>query len=129
MEKQQCLFLNNILFKAGQDKVTISATDLEVTAKYNTKMNVSKPGTTTIPGKRLLEILRELPETDINIDVDENNKITILCNKIKFKLNGLPASDFPELPNLIKEEKKLTIKQNLFKNMIKKLFLPHHRMI
>src|ERR1044072_1489280 len=65
--------LANVLLKAGSDgKVNIHATDLEVGLRSKCAATVTKPGSLTLPAKKLYEIVKALPETDIRIAQDKS---------------------------------------------------------
>ena len=59
--------LANVLLEARGDEVRLLATDLEVALRSRCKASVSKPGSLTLPAKKLYEIVKSLPETDIRI--------------------------------------------------------------
>ena len=68
--------LYNVLISVKENKLYITATDLEITQIAWTDCNVSLDGEITVPGKLLLDIIRELPEIEISFVSDENNKIS-----------------------------------------------------
>jgi len=111
--------LANILFETENNKLILSGTDLELSIKCEIEANIVNEGSITIPAKKLLEIVRELPETDITIKLNDKNVIYLTCGKSLFKINGLPKKDFPILPE-IKTEKEIILSQKNFNDMIKK---------
>ena len=64
--------LANVLLEAKGDEVKLLATDLEVALRSRCKATVSKPGSLTLPAKKLYEIVKSLPETDIRITEEKN---------------------------------------------------------
>jgi DNA polymerase-3 subunit beta len=113
--------LNNFLMESVDKKLQLIATDLEITIKCLIKdINIIKQGAITIPARKFIDIIRELPDSEINIEVNEKNLITIKCDKITYKLMGLPKSEYPSILEPKKEIVSLKINQGLLKNMIKK---------
>ena len=89
--------LSNILFDADQDGVWMSGTDLDVGVRVHVPADVTERGSLTAPGKKLQEITRELPDQPVEVQT-RGDQIELRCGKSHFKLNGLPADEFPALP-------------------------------
>src|SRR5215211_73075 len=64
--------LANVLLEASGDEVKFLATDLEVGLRSKWSASVAKSGSLTLPAKKLYEIVKALPETDIRIEEDKN---------------------------------------------------------
>ena len=88
--------LSNILFEASEDGVWMSGTDLDVAVRVKVLADVKTPGSLTAPGKKLQEITRELPDQPVEITT-RGDQIELICGASQFKLNGLPADEFPTL--------------------------------
>ena len=67
--------LSNILFEALDNKLKISATDLEVSITATFDCSVTKKGVVALPGKILFDIIKELPESDISFEGTTNRKM------------------------------------------------------
>ncbi len=92
--------LSNILFRAAEEGVLeMSGTDLDVSVRLRVPAQVDEPGTLTAPGKKLLEIAKELPDEPVQVQT-RADQIELRCGRAHFKLNGLPAEDFPALPSV-----------------------------
>lgn len=89
--------LSNILFDAVSDGVWMIGTDLDVVIKKWVPAEVKAPGDLTAPGKKLQEIVRELPDQMIGMS-SRGDQLELSCGKSNFKLNGMPSHEFPELP-------------------------------
>jgi DNA polymerase-3 subunit beta len=89
--------LANVLVEAEGDEVRLLATDLEVGLRSRCAASVSKPGSLTIPAKKLYEIVKALPETDVRIE-ESANAVKIAADRFESKLQTLPREDFPTLP-------------------------------
>jgi DNA polymerase-3 subunit beta len=88
--------LSNILFEAKEDAVWMSGTDLDVAVRVKVPADVKELGRLTAPGKKLQEITRELPEQPVEV-ATHGEQIELKCGRSHFKLNGLPADEFPSL--------------------------------
>jgi len=110
--------LSNVLLRAADSHLEITATDLDVTVACKVEAKVTKPGATTLPVKKLFGIVREL-NGDIEIEVDDKNIASIRSGSSFFKINGLAAEEFPPLPKF-KDDKKVTLSQDTIRGMLKK---------
>jgi DNA polymerase III subunit beta len=111
--------LSNVLLRADGDKLELTATDLDVTIACAVEAKVKKPGASTVPVKRLFGIVRELSNSEIDLEVDDKNVCTIRSGPSFYKINGLSADEFPPMPKF-KEEKKVVLPQETVKGMMKK---------
>jgi len=89
--------LANVLMDAKADQVSLLATDLEVGLRSKCSATVTKGGTVTLPAKKLYEIVKSLPETDIRI-ADDKNGVRIAADRFESRMQTLPREDFPTLP-------------------------------
>ncbi|MBI5554606.1 MAG: DNA polymerase III subunit beta [Elusimicrobia bacterium] len=111
--------LANILLETQKNNLKIAATDLEVGIKTEIPIEIIKEGSITIPAKMLFDIIRELPEQEIQIEVTLEGKVILSCGKIVFKIMGLPKDEFPIIPDFT-EENAFTISRATLKNMVQK---------
>ena len=75
--------LSNVLMRAEGDRLQLTATDLDVTVSCAVEAKVKKPGSTTVPVKKLFGIVRELASMDIDLEFDEKNLCSIFCQKTR----------------------------------------------
>src|SRR5260221_8011212 len=111
--------LSNVLLRAEGDRLEFTATDLDVTVSCAVEAQVRKPGASTVPVKKLFGIVRELGNSEMDLEVDDKNVCTIRSGPSFYKINGLSADEFPPLPKF-KEEKKVNLSQQTLKGMMKK---------
>ncbi len=112
--------LSNILIKTKPDGIDIFATDLDIGIKGSYSATIISEGSGTINGRKIHEIVRELPEEEIHLKSDnENNWITVTCKKSSFKIACLSPEEYPAFPTY-KEESDLLIEANLLKEMLRK---------
>ena len=86
-----------------QDATTIEATDLEIGTRAFYPANVVSQGSVTLNARKLYDIIRELPDLEIHMIKEDNDWVTLKCGNSKFRLPGLPAADFPALPEYSSE--------------------------
>ena len=112
--------LSNILIKTRSDGIDIFATDLDIGIKGSYEAKIVSEGSVTVSGRKLHEIVRELPDEEIYLKSDsENSWINLTCKKSTFKIACLSPEEYPAFP-AYKEEKDLVIEIDLLKEMLKK---------
>ncbi|MDD2720550.1 MAG: DNA polymerase III subunit beta [Gallionella sp.] len=113
--KQTMPILSNILIEKELGIVKFTATDLEIQISTNIETEDTSNSSVTLAGKKLLDILRILPDqSSVTIDVKES-RAQIKSGKSRFNLQTLPAQDFPKLNNQIENSSSVTIPQKLLK--------------
>jgi len=94
--------LSNVLIDAQNGKLTLSATNLAIGLRSHAVAAITTPGSVTVPARRLLEILRSLPEADIRFKALENHWVQVTCGRSSFKLAGIVSDTFPKFPEVTK---------------------------
>ena len=92
--------LANILIEsAGEDSIRISGTDLDVTIRCDADADEVKiPGAICVPARKLFDIARLLPDAPVSFKKEDNEWVTVECDRSKFRLPGISKDTFPELP-------------------------------
>jgi DNA polymerase-3 subunit beta len=90
--------LANVLIEASGDEVKLLATDLEVGLRSKCTASVAKGGSLTLPAKKLFEIIKALPETDVRIEEDKGG-VKVAADRFDSRMQTLPREDFPTLPD------------------------------
>jgi DNA polymerase-3 subunit beta len=111
--------LSNVLLQASDDQLRLTTTDLDVGVSGAVAAQVEKPGATTLPARRLANIVRELPAAEILVEIDSKNVASIRCGQSFFKILGLPEEEFPPLPKQT-EARTFTISQQALRDGLKK---------
>jgi DNA polymerase-3 subunit beta len=96
--KNSIPILSNVLAEAVDGELRIAATDLDVSLRCGCAAQVVSPGAITLGAKKLYEIVRALPESDVHFKVLPDAWAEIECERTLFKMAGLPREDFPALP-------------------------------
>jgi DNA polymerase-3 subunit beta len=89
--------LSHLLCEARGGRLTITATDLEISIRTSCDAKVRKDGTGTIPAKKLLELVRLLPDEEIRFKLLDNHWVEITCGKKRYKMVGMARDNFPAL--------------------------------
>ena len=101
VERRQTMpVLANVLLVARGDRLTVTGTDLEVELVAGTSVGVQQPGDVTVPGRKLLEIMRTLPEKVTVSLVRESERVVVKAGRSRFTLSSLPASEFPVIEEI-----------------------------
>jgi len=90
--------LSNYLFEAAGDKLTLTATDLDLSLRTACDAKVKKEGACTVPARKLYDYVKLLPDADITIRLMENHWVSIRCGRSNTKMVGMARSNFPTLP-------------------------------
>jgi len=111
--------LANVLLEAGSNgDVKMLATDLEVGLRSKCQATVSKPGSLTLPAKKLYEIVKALPETDVRIEEDKGG-VKVAADRFDSRMQTLPREDFPTLPEPTGNIS-ATLKRDVLRQMVSK---------
>jgi DNA polymerase-3 subunit beta len=111
--------LYNVLINTEDNNLKIIATDLEITQLSWCECEIKEPGSIVLPGKLLADILREMPNTELNFKSDSDSKIVIDSSFGEYKISGQNKNDFPNVPSLESEEM-IEIKNDYLRRMIEK---------
>ena len=92
--------LANVKLTAEKDKLSVAATDLEVSLTGESEATVKTPGTITVDAKMLYEIVRDLPNETVTVHVSKGQRLEIECGQSRFKINGTSADEFPAIQGI-----------------------------
>jgi DNA polymerase-3 subunit beta len=90
--------LSNFLIEAADDRLTITATDLDQSIKTSCAAKVKKPGACTIPARKLYDYIKLLADGDISIKLMENHWVQIRSGRSNTKMVGMARANFPQVP-------------------------------
>ena len=116
--------LNNVLIRVDKSKVSLVTTNLDMAIIDYLPVSSSKDGVVTVPAKLLAEFVSNLPRGEKIKITSKDSKTTITAGKYSSTINGSPADDFPELPE-INEKKAVVFKMGIdeFKNGISSVII------
>ena len=92
--------LSNVLVETDGSRIVLTATDLELGIRCSCPAKVKKAGGGTIPARRLLDYVRLLPDSDIQVKIQENHWASFVCGRSKTRIAGMSRESFPELPKM-----------------------------
>lgn len=110
--------LTNILIEALDNKLKLSATDLDISISATLECSVTKKGSVALPARILFEIIRELPESEITVEM-VGNKVEIKIPNGSYKIAAVSPDDFPKLP-AVNTKREIKIDGTQFVQMIRK---------
>jgi DNA polymerase-3 subunit beta len=120
VERRQTMpVLSNVLLSARNGKLAVTGTDLEVELVSAIALTVQTPGDITVPGRKLLDILRALPESVTVTLTVEGDRLVVRAGRSRFTLSTLPAAEFP-LVEEINAQQVLRLPQAEFRKLIEK---------
>lgn len=90
--------LSNFLFEAAEDKLTITATDLDLSLRTSCPAKVKREGSCTIPARKLYDYVKLLGDGDVSIKLLENHWVNIRAGRSNTKMVGMARSNFPSVP-------------------------------
>ncbi len=111
--------LEGILIQTNDNEIKLTTYDLEIGIEYIMECDVKEQGNTVVNAIMFSEIIRKLPDTEIEISLNDKNLLEIECEGSHYKLATMNPEEFPELPK-IEIENSIEIEQNVLKNMIRK---------
>jgi DNA polymerase-3 subunit beta len=89
--------LSNFLVEAADDRITITATDLDQSIRTSCPAKVKKPSACTIPARKLFDYIKLLPEGDISIKLMDNHWVQIRAGRSNTKMVGMARANFPQV--------------------------------
>ena len=120
VERRQTMpVLANVLLSARDNRLAITGTDLEVELVAATKVGLEQPGDITVPGRKLVDIFRALPD-GVNVTLStEGERVVVRAGRSRFTLSTLPAAEFPVVEE-INASQTLSLPQGEFRRLIDK---------
>ena len=110
--------LEGILISTKENKIELTAYDLELGMKTEIDANILREGKVVLSAKIFSEIVRKAPAEIIEFDINEKNSVHIKSGNSEFNIIGIESNEFPDLPS-VPEEDFITINGDLLKGMIR----------
>jgi DNA polymerase III subunit beta len=92
--------LANVLVEAANDELVFTTTDMKVGIRCYTEAKILEEGATTLPARRFFQLVRELPDVNVQVSTSADHVTTIVAGASRFRLHGLGRAEFPALPQL-----------------------------
>ncbi len=110
--------LKGIYLEAFESSLRLVGTDMEIGIDHIMDANIIEEGSIVVDARLFSEIIRRLPDYEVEISLQENNQLLIKCASTEFNILSYNSSEFPDLPE-VEEEQTHEIAQELFKGMIR----------
>jgi len=91
--------LSNVLIRTDKNRLSVSATNLDIAITHFIGGKVDKDGAITIPARLTQDFVSNLPDSVLKLDLDKH-KLNIVTDKYQSSINGMPADDFPVMPTI-----------------------------
>lgn len=111
--------LKGILIEAAGNQIRLAASDLDFSIEKQINANVEEEGSLVLPARLFCDIIRKLPNADVEIEEKENNIVVVRCLSSEFNIVGLSAEEFPSMGE-INEQDRVSFNKNIFRDLIKK---------
>lgn len=109
--------LSKILIESvGENTVRFVGTDLDVTIRCEAEAEILKPGSMCLQARKLFDIVRLLPNSDVHFTGEDNDWARLKCENSNFRLTGVPRDQFPEIPEF--KSAPMSIDSEVFCNFI-----------
>lgn len=120
VERRQTMpILSNVLLTAEGGELKVTGTDLEVELVSSIPLDAAEDGDVTVPGRKLLDILKALPD-DAQLEVSlDKERLVIRSGKSRFTLSTLPAAEFPVIED-INAQRRFDVPQGTLKTLIER---------
>jgi len=112
--------LSHLLLTVRDGRLHLAATDLDVSLTSSVAAEVAAEGALAVQARKFLEIVRALVADEITIALDGERSLRVAGGKARFRIHGLPASDFPSLPQ-VDGKSKLTFSLAAFRRLVAKV--------
>lgn len=109
--------LSNFRITANDDELILMSTDLSVGIQCIGEAKIIEEGSTTLPAKSLLQLLRELTSPYIQVSTNSHDVTTLIAGSSQFKINGMSSAGFPNLPDF-DESNQIVLKQKDLKELL-----------
>lgn len=111
--------LSHVIMRTTKEGIDVFATDYDIGLKGSYIAAIAEPGAVVLQGRRLFDIVRQLPQEEIHFRHSGSGRCEVSCGKSSFKLATISPDEFPEEPTFPKE-KLITLDTEMFKDMLKK---------
>ena len=112
--------LTGVFVTAREGTIELQTTNLNISIRHATPANVEEEGATVVSGKVLQNVVKNLPDSAVTFS-DEGTVLEITCENSHFRLNTLPANDFPEFPTY-DLERRVELPSDLLREMVDKVY-------
>jgi DNA polymerase-3 subunit beta len=117
-QRSTFMMTQNILIFTEDNLLKMIGTDLEITLMSWAPASITEEGSVAIPGRLIHDIIRELPELELQFDVDDQYRMEITSSFGHYKISGVNPIEFPQRPELGEDVEQLTLENEMFRKLI-----------
>ncbi|GAB4365998.1 MAG: DNA polymerase III subunit beta [Calditrichia bacterium] len=117
-QRSTFIMTQNVLLFTEDNLLKIVGTDLEITLMSWAPASITEEGSVAIPGRLINDIVRELPEGELQFEVDEHNRMRITSEVGRYKITGVNPIEFPQRPELGEDLQQITLENDIFRKLI-----------
>lgn len=121
-EHQNLPILKNVLISSGDNQIKLITTNLEIAVSYKVSGKVMEGGSITVPVNTLLNIINNIQSERLSLET-KGNTLEIKTDNYQAKIQGLPAEDFPIIPQIKNMEEFITIDPPIFKDALSQVVI------
>lgn len=111
--------LSNVLLRTVDNRLSISATNLDIAITHFIGSKISSNGAITVPARLMQDFISSLPDSVLDLKL-KDNKLSIKTDKYSSTINGVNAEEFPVMPN-ITSGTSLSLPSKLFKKSLQQV--------
>lgn len=109
--------LSNVLLETADDRVKLTATDLDTAIRSEIPASVGENGATAVPAHLLSDVVSKLPDAPVTLEA-QDGKVAVRCGKSDYTILSLPAEDYPAIPE-VSDGAEITVPQGTLKEMLR----------
>jgi DNA polymerase-3 subunit beta len=92
--------LGNVLLEAVGDRLRVVAYDMEIGAQSSVATQAEEEGAITVPARVLADVVASLPAATVEMQTADRSLLRLTCGRSQYRINGLPAEEYPALPEV-----------------------------
>ena len=112
--------LSNVMITANDDGIEISASDLEVGIRRKVDGVVEEGGTITVLASKLVDVVKDLPDSEIRFTTTSNDRVLLECGNGKYRIIGLDSDEFPMQMVDSESDEYLQIEGDVFRQLLER---------
>ena len=112
--------LKGIMLKAESEKLTMSASDLDLSIQDTVEAEVSESGSVIVMARLFSDIVRKLPGEEVQVEFNDEKNVIIKSMNSEFKIIGMPTDEFPVINSETDESEFIEFDKSTFREMIDK---------
>ena len=117
-QRSTFMMTQNVLLFTEDNLLKIVGTDLEITLLSWASASITEEGAVAIPGRLIHDIIRELPNSELQFEVDEQFRMKVTSDFGRYKISGVNPVEFPQRPDLGENLKQVALENSIFKKLI-----------